>query len=789
MKPSQAAAVMLLRGAWRRPAVRGVAVLCLAVAVLQIFPKRPVSGPPPFSREVYDRNGKLLRLTLTSDDKYRRWVRIQEISPKLIEAVLLQEDRLFFRHPGVNPASLAKAFWHTYASDKKFRMGGSTITMQLARMLYGIDSRTISGKVRQALTAVMLELLYSKNDILEAYLNLVPCGGNIEGFPSASLIYFAKDTAKLTPPEIMTLCVIPKSPARRSLTRGGTSGALEADKARRRLFERWVVKHPEDAGYRASFPDFSEIRSPASLPFLAPHFADAVLRAKLLGNRLETTLDLGLQKLVERQLADYVGQKRHFGIQNAAALLIDTSVMEVRAMVGSADFHDVKIEGQLNGTLVKRSPGSTLKPFIYALALDQGLVQPMSMLKDTPVSYGGFNPENFDRDFSGPVHAKDALIRSRNIPAVNLAMRLAAPGLYGFLKRAGVSPLREESYYGLALALGGLEVSMGKLGELYSMLLNGGEFLPLRYFREEAPGAGQRLLSQEAAYIVLDMLKDNPRPGQGFRQEWTSKPLKVAWKTGTSYGFRDAWSAGLFGKYALLVWVGNFNREANPAFVGVEAAAPLMLRIIDAMRAGQKDLGSWPAPPLKISEVEVCAVSGQIPGPYCRKKTVTTFIPGTSPIRTCEIHRGVLVDMASGMRACAYDKKRTRMEVHEYWPSDILKVFKTGGVPRKLPPPENPACPAGYAMDEGTPPIITSPQAGVVYNLRTRKKDDSRIPLTAVSDADAKSVYWFLNQNYVGRSKSGEPFFITPQAGGDVVRAVDDRGRSDLRDISIRVAD
>lgn len=789
MRLTLSAAVALLRGVLRKPAVVAIAALCLAAAVLQAFPKRPVSGPPAFSREVYDRNGRLLRLTLASDDKYRRWVPIREISPKLIEAVLLQEDRLFFRHPGVNPFSLLKAFWRTYAADKKFRMGGSTVTMQLARMLYGMDSRTIGGKFKQALKAVELELLYSKKEILEAYLNLVPCGGNIEGFPSASLIYFAKDTDNLTPPEIMTLCVIPKSPVRRSLTKPGTPGALEADKARRRLFDRWVLKHPEDAGYRASFPDFSEIRSAASLPFLAPHFTDAALRAKLVGNRLETTLDLGLQRLVEKQLGDYVGQKRHFGIQNAAVLLIDTSAMEVRAMVGSADFHDVKIEGQLNGTVVKRSPGSTLKPFIYALALQQGLVQPMTMLKDTPVSYGGFNPENFDRDFSGPVHAKDALIRSRNIPAVNLAVNLAAPGLYGFLKQAGVSPLREESYYGLALALGGVEISMEKLGELYSMLRNGGEFRPLRYFKGEVAGGVQRLLSPDAAYIVLDMLKDNPRPGQGFRQEWTREPLKVAWKTGTSYGFRDAWSAGLFGHYALLVWVGNFNRESNPAFVGVEAAAPLMFRIIDALRAGRTDIGAWPAPPLKISEVEVCAVSGQIPGPYCRKKTATTFIPGTSPIKTCEIHRGVLVDIASGMRACGYDKKRTRLEVYEFWPSDILKVFKAGGIPRKMPPPENPACPAGYAADEGVPPIITSPQAGVVYNLRSRKKGDSRIPFTAVTDADAKAVYWFLNQNYVGRSKSGEPFFVTPQAGEYVVRAVDDRGRSDLRDVSIQVVD
>jgi len=773
---------------FRRPVKIFIGALA-AVFLIGVFPKPPLNHGISLSREVYDRHGRLLRLTLSSDEKYRRWVALKEISPALIEAVLLQEDRFFFFHPGVNPFSLVKAFWQSYAARGGFRMGGSTISMQLARMLYRIDSRTLRGKAFQALKAVQLELLYSKKNILEAYLNLVPCGGNIEGFPSASLIYFSRETDKLAPPEIMTLCIIPKSPARRSLTPAKAGNGVEADRARRRLFARWLKKHPGDERYSGSFPAFAEIRPVSSLPFHAPHFVDAALRSSLIGNKLKTTLDLQTQKLVENQVRDYIRQKKHVGILNAAALLIDVPDVEVRASVGSSDFYDKNIEGQINGTTARRSPGSTLKPFIYGLALDQGLIHPMTMLKDTPVSYGGFNPENFDRDFSGPVHAKDALIRSRNIPAVNLAMQLSSPGLYGFLKKAGVAPLKDEKYYGLALALGGAEIPMEKLGELYAMLPNGGRLRSLRYFKDEDNSRHEQLLSGEASFMVLEMLKANPRPGQGFRQEWTASPLPVAWKTGTSYGFRDAWSVGVFGHYVLLVWVGNFNRDSNPAFVGVEAAAPLMFRVIDALRAQEKGLRPLLPSAQKTAQVEVCSVSGQIPGPYCLKKTDTWFIPGKSPIKTCEIHRGVFIDRRTGLRACGFDKKWTRLDIYEFWPSDILKVFKAGGIPRKLPPPENPACPGGYYTETGAPPIITSPQSGVKYSLRMKKSENARISFTAVTDADAKTLYWFMNQNFVGKSRSGEPFFISPGPGHYVVRVVDDRGRSDLRDIAIQVAD
>jgi len=446
-----------------------------------------------------------------------------------------------------------------------------------------------------------------------------------------------------------------------------------------------------------------------------------------------------------------------------------------------------RIQGQVNGTRARRSPGSALKPFLYGLAMDQGLLHPMSMLKDSPMSFGGFNPENFDRDFVGPIHAWEALVRSRNVPAVHLARQLEPPGLHGFLKSAGLAPLKEESFYGLTLPLGGAEMTMEELVRLYAMLANGGLLRPLRTRIDDPRPEGARLLSAESSFMVLDILKDNPRPSQGLSAGWTQRALPVHWKTGTSFAYRDAWSVGVFGHYALAVWVGDFAGESNPAFVGVEAAAPLMFEIIDAVKAQEPDM-DVPVRPgrRKLAQVEVCSVSGQIPGPACRSRRATWFIPGKSPIKACDIHREVLVDSRTGTRACAQGPG-VRPEVFEFWPSDLLKIFRLAGIPRRVPPADNPSCELTDRSAKGLPPMITSPQPGLVYNLRAAGIGKETLSLAAVTDADARALFWFVNDRFVGKSKSGEPFFWTPQPGDFIVRVVDDQGRSDARDVRIAV--
>lgn len=765
-----------------------VLLLCAGLAALNLLARPSFRDGVSISQAVYDRNGNLLRLTLSRDEKYRLWLPLKDISPVLIKTTLLHEDHSFHRHSGVDVRALVRSIWHTYLKADR-RMGGSTITMQLARILYGINSRTPVGKLRQILLAFWLELRYSKYDILEAYLNLVPYGMNIEGAGAASLIYFHKDAGRLTLPEALTLSIIPQNPVRRIAARDGDlSRNAELNQARQRLFTAWVKKNPKDHDQESFFRLPPVLHDPSEMPFLAPHLVDAVLQANPFDARLDTTLDLSLQKLVERRARSFVDAKRYIGITNAAVLLIDHRSMEVKALLGSVDFFDAAIQGQVNGTAAKRSPGSAIKPFIYALGIDQGLIHPLTMLKDTPMSFGAYNPENFDNEFTGPLSARDALIRSRNVPAVAIASKLKNPGLHRFLMQAGITGLRKEEHYGVALALGTAEVTMQELAELYAMLANGGVYKPLRWFNDQPQDKGRRLLSKEASFLVLDMLEANPRPYQGFRQEWTRDSCAVAWKTGTSFGFRDAWSAGVLGPYVLVVWIGNFDGQGNPAFIGRQAAAPLFFTIVDALKSQDEEFRQFLGPglaELNIIKTEVCSVSGKLPGPACSRKVSTWFIPGKSPIETCDIHRVIYIDTKTGLRACRAGAPGTRAAVYEFWPSDMLEIFRQAGIPRRIPPPYAPECRIEETAAKGIAPQITSPQWGVTYNIRSHSLTRERIPLTAVTDADARTVYWFVNERFEGTSPSGEPLFWRPSPGRFVVRAVDDQGRADAREVRV----
>lgn len=768
-------------------------ILLGLLAAVVVFGAWRLARPPllagqSFSQAVYDRDGRLLRLTLAADEQYRLAVPLERLSPQLVEATLLQEDQYFYWHPGVNPVALVRAALRTYVAGDR-RVGASTISMQLARILHGIQSRTLAGKLEQIYRALWLELRYSKKEILEAYLNRVSYGGNIQGAAAASLIYFGRDPAKLSLAEALTLTVIPQHPARRrpdNPVSGADTTTLLA--ARRALFERWLEQHPEHDSEKSDLTLPFRARSAADLPFRAPHLVEATIRDHPRAPEIHTTLDPALQNILERQARQFVERRARVGIRNVAALLVDSRDMTVKAALGSVNYFDDSIQGQVNGVRARRSPGSALKPFIYALGIEQGVIHPLTMLKDAPASFGGYNPENFDREFIGPIKAGEALIKSRNLPAVHVATRLQKPTLYQFLKDAGIGELRDEKHYGLALVLGGAEVTMEELAQLYAMLANGGVLRPLRYRVADPESAGRRVLNEEAAFLVLDILEHHPRPGQAFRGEWTRANRPVYWKTGTSFAFRDAWSIGIAGPYVLVVWIGNFDGEGNPAFVGVDAASPLMFDIFDAIHAQEPNLPPTVShTPENLTRVDVCSLSGHLPGRFCRHTVSTWFIPGVSPIKTCEVHRPVTVNIQTGRRVCQAGAPGTRTEIYEYWPSDLLKLFRQAGIPRRVPPAESPECSLDARSTHGQPPQITSPQVGLAYSLRAGRIGTETIPLQAVTDADVRVVYWFLDEKLLGKSNSGQPFFWTAKPGTFMVRAVDDQGRADAREVRVIV--
>ncbi len=764
-----------------------VAVFIGALSIYRNLPRAPLYAGLPLSRVVLSEQGVLMQLTLASDDRFRLWQPLANFAPSLVQATLLKEDRWFYYHPGVNPYRLALATFSSYSGGRT--QGGSTLTMQLARLKYGLHTRSIWGKLKQIAYALKLEAGYSKHDLLEAYLNLAPFGGNIEGAGAASLIYFDKPVSALSLPEALTLAVLPQRPRHRGpkIALAGLQLSAELKRARWALYQLWQAQSDRSASAGSSNDALFQA------PLLigrhhtqnAPHAARLALRINELQRAypvtqpVQSTIDLSLQHIVERQLQSYLGSVRLSGIKNAAILLVDRNDMAVKALVGSADFNRPEIAGQVDGTQAQRSPGSTLKPLIYALAIDQGLLHPKTILADVATNFSSFAPENFDGRFRGPISVTEALVRSRNVPAVRVAAKLGAGGLYGLLNHAGVRNLASEAHYGLALALGGGEVSPAELAALYAMLGNDGRLRPLRYLQAQVRAPGTPLLSPEAAFITRQMLYSNPRPKAANR----SLSFPVAWKTGTSWGFRDAWSAGVFGQFVLVVWVGNFDGASNPALIGGQAAAPLFFGIVNDLYASQRIELTLDLPgKLNVIQLDVCAASGDLPNQECPVRTKTWFIPGVSAIRVSDVHRRVYIDLKTNAPVCqsngANDAK-LRTEVREFWPSEIAQSFAAAGLQLKTAP--------NCAAVQAEAPKITAPLNNVSYRLTSAELKAPTLVLRASAAAGVTELYWFANGNYAGTSEPGVGLRYAPRSAQEILFSVVDNlgGRAERK---IRVA-
>jgi penicillin-binding protein 1C len=772
----------------KRPSLGPAACLLAAAAAslalyLACRPRERLLAGQPFSRCVYARDGRLLRLTLAADDRYRVYRPLERFSKELKEAVLLKEDRWFYFHPGVNPVAVARSVAQNYIF-RNGKSGASTIPMQLARLRYRMDTGTIVGKIAQMFAAFYISAYHSKREILEAYLNLVPCGNNVEGFPAAARLYLDAEPESLSLPQSLLLAVLPQSPGRRGPLRADEDPEAPAAllEARKRLFEAWVKAHPEDSDRRA------DVSMPLHLgwhrPFSAPHYTQRLIALYPGEISLYGTLDLRAQRAVEDVVSLYVGKRGGEGILNCSALVVDAEGMEVLAYAGSAEFGDGGIEGQNDGVWARRSPGSALKPFIYGLAIEQGLVIPATLVKDSPAVYGEYTPENYGRNYLGPLSAEDALINSRNIPAINLA-RGIKPDLYDLLAKAGTEGLRERGHYGLSLALGSAEVSLFQLAGLYSALGNGGLLKPvsLRKGGKEDPSA-VRILSRESAWIVRDMLRKNPRPGAPSIPA-SSGQAAVAYKTGTSIGYKDAWSIGLCGNCIVAVWVGNFDGSGNPAFLGREAATPLMFALFDAMKPDFSWLleDGGDARPEGIAEVEVCELSGRMPGPDCPRLKKSLFIPGKSPIEACSIHQAAYIDRRTGLRTYDRDPDVSRKVSYEAWPSDLLALFRSAGIHKPAPPPFRQEARGGGAA--GQAPEIYSPQSNVAYVMRVNGGGQPTIPLKASAASDAALLSWYVDGEYIGSSKPEAVAEWKPGNGTHSLEVVDDKGRSTLKKVTV----
>ena len=734
---------------------------------------------PESSTIVYSRDGVALRVFLTGDEKYRVHVPVDDMSAKLLRLVVAYEDRYFYRHPGVNiPAILRAAVQNI--SSASIVSGASTITMQIARMMEP-RPRTVGAKLIEMFRALQIEAALSKEEILERYLNMTPYGGNIEGIGAAAMLYFGKSPAELSYGEAALLAIIPNSPSRYRPDRNPENARKAQVKLLGRLFDRGILSKEEfHAAHTCGIP--TGLRA---LPFEAPHLT-RYMKAQNPGvAAITSSISLPLQHLAETVVRRHTRANRLRGIGQSAVVILDNASGEILAHVGSADFFDDAYKGQVDGARAPRSPGSTLKPFVYALGIDRGLASPGQLVSDVPVSYDSYAPENYDAAFRGFVSLRDALAKSLNIPAVNMLARLGNNGLFPLLKNLEISTInRPESDYGLAMVLGGCEMTLLELTALYRALAVGGEYLPPIESIQTRHIAPTRIFSQATAYIITDILSEVDRPDVPWNWDFAHGIPKVSWKTGTSYGHKDAWSIGYNPTYTVGVWAGNFDASGAPELVGNRIAAPILFDIFDNL-PGIADTG-WFKQPDTVQSREVCALSGMPAGADCPHRRTDLYIPGVSPATTCTLHTGYDIDRDTGYRLCSRcrEHRRYARKVYTRWPPDIAGWLLANGYPVDGIPEHNPRC---TAPQSGAGPLIVSPSEDTDYIIRhSAPLRYQRIKLEASPSNDAATIYWFVDDLLVYTGPAGKPVFYTPRAGLHEFVCADELGRSSSVTITIR---
>jgi penicillin-binding protein 1C len=549
-------------------AVLLVALIAAAIWIVSLGPL-PLAEARAVSTTIVDRNGKLLRAYAMADGRWRLPVDAKrDVDPTYLKLLLAYEDRRFRDHRGVDPRALLRAALQL-ATRGHIVSGGSTITMQLARLIEPRQRRSLHFKLRQIARAFEIERQMSKDEILDLYLTLAPYGGNLEGIRAASIAYFGKEPKRLLLAEAALLVALPQSPETRRLDRYPEAAKQGRDRVLDRMVAEQVISQ-EDAD-QAKAQAVPRFRKP--LPILAPHAADQAAAAIKDQSLIKLTLDASLQKVLEPLAHDRavtLGPNVSVGL-----IVVDNESGDVLAHVGSADYFDERRAGQVDMTRAVRSPGSTLKPFIYGLAFEDGFVHPESLIEDRPVRFGSYAPENFDMTYQGTVPVRKALQLSLNVPAIVLLDRVGVSRLSSRLKQAGANLiLPKDEAPGLAMGLGGVGVTLQDLAMLYAGLPRLGTTKPLREImmkddsRDDAREP-RRLMDQAAAWQAGNVLLGTPPPENAVRN-------RIAFKTGTSYGYRDAWSVGFDGRITIGVWVGRPDGAPVPGLIGRVAAAPIL---------------------------------------------------------------------------------------------------------------------------------------------------------------------------------------------------------------------
>lgn len=708
------------------------------------------------SKKIFDRNHILLREIYSSGFGTAYPIKLADLPDHFINTVLVNEDKRFYYHLGIDPLALARAIKQNLLAGKVIS-GGSTITQQLIRNMYH-DPRTLKSKLAEAIRAVCLEARYSKKIILTEYLNRIPYGNGAYGIEAAARLYFAKPARDLSIAESAFLCAIPTSnkkydPYRRlDFTIGKQRRILAL------MYRRGKISKVE---YDTAKQETLAL-SRRERKFLAPHFCEWIREkyGKVLPAEVVTTLDYNLQRKIEYIIANHLSRLKDANVNNAAAIVIDNQSSEILAMVGSADFFDEHNDGQVNGALALRQPGSSLKPFVYALAFESGFT-PATTVPDIGSSIrigegSFFVPQNYDKKYHGLVRLRTALACSYNIATVNLAAYFGPQAILTILQQAGFDHLRKSAdFYGPGLCLGTGEVTLVELARAYSALANRGRLRELRLLVNEPEKDRGVIFNPEIAYLVTDILSDNSARTPAFGEfSPLNLSFKCAAKTGTSKDFKDNWTAGFTPRYTVAVWVGNFNGSPMYSVSGISGAGPIFRDIMLTLEIKNNNLPF--TAPENLEHRLICAKSGKIPTANCSEIIEEYFSKGTAPKEKCDIHRLYCLDSRNGLVSAAdcppefVVKKVYEVYPSEYYDWTISNHLETP--PYKISDIDNSAT-NRYCS-------IEFPKNGDVFKIDPiLRREYQAITLKPKLSENIKSITWFVDNEEMPSEKY--PFTVS----------------------------
>jgi len=793
----------------RRRAVLALLACPLLLALLWPPPERWRDPGPVVSLRIEDRRGQLLREVLSDSEGRARWLPLADIPSDLVAATLCSEDRRFYRHPGLDPLAVLRAVVQNIRA-RRIVSGGSTITQQLARALEP-RRRSLLGKLGEAWTALRLEIWMTKDEIIEQYLNRIPYGNQTFGIEAAARLYFGKPADHLSLAESAFLAVLPRAPTAMDPYRR-EARAVRAQRALIQRMEHDGFVTPEEARRALNEP----LRLvPANRQFRAPHFCDWLLAELPISLRhhartLRTTIDAELEAEIERRLAKHVQRLEQERISQAACVVLDARTGEILAMAGSRDFFAENDDGQVNGATALRQPGSSLKPFTYALAMERRLAAPATVIADIETrltTEGGlFQPVNYDRDYHGPVRLRQALACSYNVPAVRVAALLGTPALLDLLRQLGFDHLTQTpTHYGLGLTLGNGEVQLLENVRAYSSLASGGVLKSARAVHDIRGPDGRvieqgvlppdrRIFSPEVSFMIGDILADPVARMPAFgRDNLLELPFWCAVKTGTTKDYRDNWTLGYTPEFCAGVWAGNFDGSPSKSISGAVGAAPL-LHDVFMLLYDRRPAPAPPTPPPGLERRSVCLLSGEQPTEICQAAD-EWFFTNWPQLPPCTYHRVVRIDARNGLLAppgCDGPEIEPRVFVVppvEYRAWALEKGIPT--VPQKISPLYGQAPVAEIAAPPpGRPPVITVPEPDAIYKIDpVLRREFQSLTFRGVFPEGTVSAIWTIDGNDMEPRSSPfqQQWTLVPGTHTVVARAIGPWGETASAQRSFRV--